>query len=385
MSLICENNKNKKIVINGAYGLGNLGDEAICEMVLINILNNNLNSKIVILVVNKDEFLKYHPCLLDNKNISIQLFFTKKRDLLYLNRVIDLIKGFFSIFMCDVFVWGGGGLIRNRPDWLKYYIKPLYIAQLLKKKIIICSIGVDKIDNSKVISMIKKIRKVDYFSVRDYNSKDNFLSINKNFNKDDVKVVRDPVFHYPNNFKYNGYKYKIGLNLAFLGFIGENSSVEKMNDFLKTLASLFNRLYEEFKIEIVYLPTVILKDEKCFFEFKKYLRSDINIVQKDIYNIEDYLKSLSECYLFVGMRMHSIILASRIKCLPIFGIVYAEKVKNLFKEIDFKNYYFLDDILENSFDFEKKIKDCFLDSNSFCFDFDKTERNSLLGFDELIK
>ena len=99
--------KIKKMVISGAYGMQNLGDEAICETMVGDIFSLNNRAAITILVFNEDLFFEAHPQWEENKTISVELMNFRKRTLLNPLKVLSLIKGILKIVLCDVFVWGG--------------------------------------------------------------------------------------------------------------------------------------------------------------------------------------------------------------------------------------------------------------------------------------
>jgi polysaccharide pyruvyl transferase WcaK-like protein len=373
-----KNQRFKKIVISSAYGMGNLGDEAICETIINDIFSINNEVQITILVFDKNLFFKAHPHWRKNKKISVESMNFRKNICFRPCAFLSLLKGTLKILFCDLFIWGGGGIIRNRPDWLKIYIIPLQIAQFFKKKIIIWSIGIDKITNSQVINLIKKIKKVDFFSIRDNISKRNLLNVSKIFKENEIQVIRDPVFHFlESKIIVNPQQkiYNIGLNLSF--WKADFSNEVKIDRFINSLANVFNELSEEINFKILYLPTVPSKDNILFEKLKSKLISQLKIETPFINTPGEYLNRLSALNLFIGMRMHSIILASNIDNLPIVGIIYDEKTIAIKRELNLNNnFFYINEISSKSFLFRNYILSCLKEPQSFLVNFKEFRENS---------
>ena len=115
---------NKKIVISAAYGMGNLGDEAICETIIYDSVSVDSATRITVLVIDKYLFFTSHPDFVGRKNIRIRSMDFRRGTLFNPMKVIDVFMGMVAIVFCDVFIWGGGNLIRNKKYWLNIYIKP---------------------------------------------------------------------------------------------------------------------------------------------------------------------------------------------------------------------------------------------------------------------
>ena len=370
--------KIKKMVISGAYGMQNLGDEAICETMVGDIFSLNNRAAITILVFNEDLFFEAHPQWEENKTISVELMNFRKRTLLNPLKVLSLIKGILKIVLCDVFVWGGGGIVRNRPDSLSEYMIPLRIAQFFKKKIIVWSIGVNEIDSQPVIDLLKKIEKAEFFSVRDENSRKNLIKALRDSNKNKIQVIRDPVFHFC-NFRVAANPtqgiYNIGLNISF--WKGRFSEKNKLNEFINSLGEILNQAHREKNYRLIYLPTSPRKDNVLFQELRERLMPKIKIESPVIHTPTQYLAYLKKLHLFIGMRMHSIILASNVTLLPILGIIYDEKVAALKRELNLPgSIWAMDEVVSKPKLLVKKIVDFLQYSEAGIADFEKFKENS---------
>lgn len=361
----------KKVVISAAYGMGNVGDEAICEAIVGDIFSINANAYVTILVFNKNSFFAQHPQWKGNERISVELMGFRKVSLLHPSEMFSLVKGVLKILFSDLFIWGGGGIIRNRHKWLRMYITPLRIAQFFRKNIIVWSIGVDKISSKNVIDLINRIKRVSYLSVRDAQSKINFLEVSRNFKEAEVRVVRDPVFHlrdfyHQKECTHDGVP-RIGLNVSF--WKADLSDMQKLNSFTSSLAVAIHAAYEQKKFSIVYLPTVPDKDNVVFSMLRKSLSPVISIKQPDVASPQRYMEFLSQLDLFIGMRLHSIILSSNVRSLSFLGIIYDEKVSVLREEKQLKRIWTIDEIIARPQHISDEIVTSLEDSGSSLVDF----------------
>ncbi|HBM45776.1 MAG: hypothetical protein UT05_C0002G0066 [Parcubacteria group bacterium GW2011_GWF2_38_76] len=333
MSFLCK----KKIVLSASYGLGNLGDEAICKTLIEDLFSTGLVKKITVLVFDKVVFINNHPELIEEKRVSIREFFVGPKVLLSITKIYDFLFSIYDLVYCDLFILGGGGLIRNRNDWFRFYIQPLKIVQFFHRKTAIFSIGVDAVEREDVILGVNKIKRVDFFSVRDNESKNNLLAINKNFSDEFIKVIPDPVFHMKSIYNHSPENKKIGFNLTSPDLLSLGGKAFDKGKFLNDLSGIFNELFTKEKFELVCLPTDTQKDSLFMSDFISSLNKEIHVTLIKLETPEQFLKEVSRCRCFIGMRMHSLIMSSIIEGLPILGIVYAKKVENMFGEIGFKN------------------------------------------------
>lgn len=355
------NHRAKRIVVSASYGLGNLGDEAICETIVRDIFSINQNSLITILVFNRETFFKSHPSFWENGQISVESMKFEKRSFIRMGEIFSILRGIWAICRTDLYVWGGGGLIRNRPDWLSTYLIPLKMARRVGKQVLVWSIGVDRISNQKVIALLRNLEKVRYLSVRDEESKKNILQANPNLNDADVAVVRDPVFHFKDHVghtKNASTERSLGLNLSF--WKADFSDQGRMERFVSSLADALLRAYEKNSFSIQCLPTTGRKDDLAVTFFEKALRSRIPFERVDTMFPEEYYRVLSGVDVFLGMRLHSLILASNIEHLFWMGVVYDEKVGSLKREAELDMIWTIDEIINNSSVIDRAVTNAFV-------------------------
>lgn len=346
----------KKIVISAAYGMGNIGDEAICETIMHDVFSVDPGLDVTVLVFDKKLFLKAHPEFIGKKNIRIRSMDFRRGSLLSLKKIIDITLGIIAVAGCDVFIWGGGNLIRNKKYWLNIYIKPILFAQVFNKRIIVWSIGIDEISNSEVKRLVGKIRKISFFSVRDKASKDNMAKISSYVAERDIAVVRDPVFHFSHgarDARADAAK-RVGFNITF--WKADFTNTDETERFADSFSKILNAVHAKTEAKLVYLPSAAERDQAMYELLLKRLDPAITVEYPAIETPEEYVRNLSNLDVFIGMRMHSIIMASNVKNLPILGIIYDEKVQALNDEEGLDRMFFsINDLVDHPERAEEKI------------------------------
>lgn len=322
-----------KVVISAAYGMGNLGDEAIFEVLTSDISRSGRGCKMYGLVFDKKLFNSAHVKFLKDHDVAVHgFFFRSKKELLNPWRILDYLFGLYHLATCDLFLLGGGGLVRNKTTNLKLYLTPLFIAQFLKKKNLIIGVGVDKITEGKVVKLLNRIHEPDMIVLRDENSLANLGQVTQ-FKK--VKVIPDPVCHYLGSVNHTrevvvpaegvADPCLLGLNLTFWKAEYQKGETEA---FIAALAEALNHAYLRHPYDLMYLPTVPQKDDGFFLILKSKLDKRIKTVEPKISEVEDFLDHARRCRSIIAMRMHAILLSSNLDK-SIIAIAYDEKVEQL--------------------------------------------------------
>lgn len=295
---------------------------------LLYVLSVYAEAHISILVFNVRSFFKQHPQWKESTAIHVL--------------PIRSIRAMHAAGSADLFIWGGGGIIRNRPIWLKRYLLPLRVAQFFGRKIFICSIGVDVISSPEVLKLLQKIKPPRHFSVRDNQSRANFLQANGNFSSEEVHVVRDPVFHFKEMQRTGGLQKRIGFDITY--WKADFSDQKAVERFVDSYSRLLVALRDKTGATLVYLPTVPERDGVMY---EALARRITRIECPTVNTSEQYTNHLSRLDLFIGMRMHALIVASSVQGLPVTGIVYDEKVETLRVEGGFKGLVRIEDVADH--------------------------------------
>lgn len=339
--------KNKKIIISGYYGFGNLGDEAILTSI-VERLNEELdNPRIVVLSNSKKTHIseKYNVKCVGRLSI--------------LGIISELAKA-------DLFISGGGGLLQDSTGFatVAYYLSVVRIAQLMKKKILFYAQGIGPVTCDKSKSLISRIvSKVDFITIRDEESLKLLKDLNVN-NKhmlvtaDPVIALKQPSDEYMDDFiKKNmpDFKQSQGMNIAF--------SVRpwiSTNDYISVIAKSADALVEKYNANIYLIPFQISQDYLVCCEIAKKMKSKSEMIMPSMeekllfqYSPQEMSGIIGRMDLLIGMRLHSLIFASASNT-PSAGIIYDPKVR-IFAESAGMQAWNLDSLsVDNILDFALK-------------------------------
>ena len=297
----------KKILLAGYYGFGNLGDEAILEMALEQILNITDKKNITILSGNKE---------VTNKKYNI--------DTIDRYNVLSIIR---KLKFSDAIVFGGGSLLQDITSKrsIYYYLFLIRLAHLMNNKIVMLSQGIGPIinENSKK-AVASTLKLVDYITVRDKHSKEYLEDLGVDSTK--IFLSTDPV-----------------INLKSGKKIKQNNNGPK-----KICFSLRNWKDTDVSSKITKVVEKLISDGiECYF-IPFYYNEDvllINQVEKNLGNKAVYYKerlSTNEAFeiirnmdVMVGVRLHSLIFSAAAN-VPFVAVSYDHKVDHFVNSVNMK-------------------------------------------------
>lgn len=297
----------KKILLAGYYGFGNLGDEAILEMTLNQILEITDRKNITVLSGNREATSKkYNINTIDRYNI------------------FSIIS---KLVNSDALVFGGGSLLQDITSKrsIYYYLFLIRLAKIMNNKVIMLSQGIGPIINENSKKAVQStLGLVDYITVRDKHSKEFLESIGMDENK--IFLSTDPV-----------------INLR----AGENY-VAKNSGRKKVCFSLRNWKSAEVSHKISKVAEKLIKDNiECYF-IPFYYNEDLELIDEVEKNIGDkavyYKEKLTTNEAFdiiksmdvlVGVRLHSLIFAAAAN-VPFAAVSYDHKVDHFANSVNMK-------------------------------------------------
>lgn len=305
----------KRFVLSGYFGFKNFGDEAILS-VLINKLQQDKHR---ITVISSDP--KY----------TIQSY--KHIRSVYTFKIPDIIG---AISKSDILISGGGSLLQDVTSLksLIYYLFIIFIALLLRKKVIIFAQGIGPINNPIGQFITKSIlRHCDYVSVRDDKSK---ALMDKWGIKADL--LCDPIFS--TKINTSNKEEIVAVQLRNFRTMSE--------DFIDRLAQKVSKEFPDKSIEIYsFQDSIDLEVCQRFQKAIKMLNSDIKTTLYSNLTNEEIISKISRAKYTIAMRFHAIIIGL-IANSKILAINYDIKVEKLAKEFnlpiidlkkDFKNEF----------------------------------------------
>jgi polysaccharide pyruvyl transferase CsaB len=295
----------RKAIICGYYGQGNAGDEALLLAILERLPNN------------------IEPIILSGNPTKT----SKDYGVISYSRQ-GIIKQIFKLGKKDLFIWGGGSLIQDVTSIKSplFYLGLMILAQFKGLKTIAYAQGIGPIKTPFIQWLTKQVlKKCSGVSVRDQDSA-------KLMEKWGIKyfIEADPVWALSGKINQNLQLLpspRIGVNLRL------NSSLNDVK--LEIIIQSLKQLQQQTLANIILIPFQESKDLEICQKIGKSLTQNYQIVNLE--NPQELKGLFRELDLMIGMRLHSLIMASSEKC-PCFALSYDPKVTNLMKEIDIDGY-----------------------------------------------
>jgi len=308
----------KKMLLAGYYGFGNLGDEAILEMTLKQILEITERENITVLSGSKSVTgKKYNVNTIDRYNI------------------LSILNALHS---ADVLIFGGGSLLQDVTSKrsLYYYLFLIRLAKLMKNKIIMLSQGIGPIVNEKSKEAVRNtLSFVDYITVRDNYSKEFLVSIGVDAKK--IFLSTDPVI----NIKKG------------CSFTNEKQSTKKVcfslrnwkdSDVSHKISMVAEKLIAN-GIECHFIPFYYKEDLLLIDQIEEILGNKA-VYYKGRLSTDEAFDIIKTMDVMVGVRLHSLIFAAAAN-VPIVAVSYDHKVDHFVSSVNMKIACTIDNIDEN--------------------------------------
>lgn len=305
----------KKILLAGYYGFGNLGDEAILEMAINQILEITDKKNITVLSGNKDATnKKYNVNAIDRYNVfSI------------INKLMN----------SDALVFGGGSLLQDITSKrsIYYYLFLIRLAKMMNNKVIMLSQGIGPIVNENSMKAVQcTLGYVDFITVRDKHSKEFLESIGMDTNK--IFLSTDPVINL-----------RAGEN-----YVSKNSSKKKVcfslrnwknADVSQKISQVAEKLIEN-NIECYFIPFYYNEDLELIDEVEKNIGNKA-VYYKEKLTTNEAFDIIKDMDVLVGVRLHSLIFAAAAN-VPFAAVSYDHKVDHFANSVNMKVACSIDNI-----------------------------------------
>ncbi|GAI10151.1 unnamed protein product, partial [marine sediment metagenome] len=107
-----------------------------------------------------------------------------------------------------------------------------------------------------------------------------------------------------------------------------------IDSFLRDIASVLDKVIEDLNVNVIFFATQHM-DIPIISRAINLINNKerVNLITNKRYSNQEIMGLLGEIELFIGMRLHSLILASAMHT-PILGLVYQDKVRNYLKELN---------------------------------------------------
>ncbi len=314
-----------KILISGWYGFNNAGDELLLDV----FLEKTKRHEVTVLTqgeISPDKALSvYHADIFRGDSGGIKQWITGK--------TYPLLK---AILQTDIFVLGGGGIIRESGNFtnLKRLLDEIWLCNLLGKKIFIYGVSIGPIKSDKGLKMIQKtLLKCDYITVRDEKSisylekfgidkskyqmvpDPGFISLPKGQNKINSSVLKKQVLE----------DSKIPIFFA-LGLIDDGKDLTWLDPFARVLDRVNEATGKSFiALPFRYIGENEIDDVFIGKEVRKRLKSSCLSVHEQELNHEELSTVMQDSSCVIAVRLHSMILAIANET-PFVAVNYDTKV-----------------------------------------------------------
>jgi len=320
--------RTKGVSICGFYGNYNLGDEAMLAG-MINLLKQCQNDLSFTVFSGEPQDSKLRH--------SINSVHLNKRKYAF-ERFIETIRN-------PIFVLGGGDLLRDsaQSSIALTWLRPLQQAIRLQRRTLVLGISVGEISRLETkLAIPKTLNHVDFIAVRDKMSKAKLeeLGVQKR-----IHVMSDLALEAitEQTLITESTKQNIQIGVSVRHLIGRGSSldVSQYSRVLQELAVILDYLIEKYGATVHLLPLRTQK-ELCHPSDDDYVSSlellryshhpSKYIVHRYFDSLHEFNQVVSTLSLMIGMRLHSLILASGLG-VPIIAAEYDSKVRGFMEEI----------------------------------------------------
>jgi len=336
------------VFIAGYYGLGNIGDEAILAGMITSLRKYVDDPHVSVITNNPEETRALH-------NVTpVQQSFKKGiprfvRSAIFEGELATVRR---EIANCDVFILGGGSLLQDlRVYYLPALLSLVKLAQRCGKKTVIYGIGAGPIDTYFGQRICRAVlNEADLVTVRDSMSKD----VLEKCGVRNVIRTADPAFginiptqdiidNYLKSMRLtNGEQYIATTAYNWLHdsdfFRNPAKGTHDLQNRREIMANIFESIVNKYDQEMLFVPTVKI-DGDGYTVIKDLMRSSekARVLDYDTH-FNAVFAALSRSNVLIGMRLHSLILAT-LMGVPVVPISYCGKVKSYLDLIGMEDLY----------------------------------------------
>ena len=300
-----------RILLSGYYGYGNLGDDALLEVIVTQLRERYPNAVIDVLSARPEDTAH-----------QLRVQATPRADLAAMKRSID---------RADVVLSGGGGLLQNATSLksLLYYAGILRMATHAKKHAMIFGQSIGPLDLIGRKTVSEFCRDVPLATVRDTRS---HALLEKLLPQTRVELTADPVFLYePTEDADPNFANSLGTDDGPLALVSvrKSSQADLVADRVATAVDL---LWEQQGIRSVFFPLGGAYDADISTTIIRRTKSKPLLLPAA--GLATATALIARCRVVIGMRLHALILAARLG-VPFLALAYDPKVSALVEDLEY--------------------------------------------------
>lgn len=311
----CHGNRDG-VVICGAYGHGNAGDDAILKSIIQSVKR-------------QDEFMPVTVLAKNTQSI-------KKRYRVDSVYTFDIFKMIKVMRKSRLYINGGGTLIQNATSLrsLWYYLFTLRMAKFLGNKVDMYGCGIGPVTGARNIRLVKKVldRSVDTITLRERDSMEELKSFG--VKNPEIILSSDPALALIPSPAQDAELYlkKYGLDPQGHYICFMLRTWYGFDDKAKALAECANHAFKTYGLTPVFISLNIFHDTEAAKKVTQYVTCPFHILD-DQTEPEMLISVLAYMDVVVSMRLHGLIL-SALSGAPLVGISYDPKIGSFLKYLE---------------------------------------------------
>ena len=312
------------VAIQGFYGAGNVGDEAILGASIDAIRGCGKEAYV----------LAWNPSVVRSEWGVPATGIRRRRD--------EPIQ--WALARSNALVVGGGGLLKDYgsgPKGVEKWLRWLEYGSRLGIPTMTWSIGVGSFEHSDSVARVRNVlNRIDAITVRDEGSASRLREMGVT---NDVYVTADPVPAYVRRYRRarDGRGRRVGVCVRhWFETASEIEDPVVFSSFLGELARGLDQLIEREGAEVHFLPfrTVQGDDDRAIAEaVAKRMRHPAALVDGANPSVDETINRLAEVDLVVAMRLHATIIGTTLG-VPTLALSYDAKVTDFMREIGQEDY-----------------------------------------------
>jgi polysaccharide pyruvyl transferase CsaB len=301
----------QRLLLSGYYGYGNLGDEALLEVITRELKMRFPEAIVEVLSATPEETAK-----------TFGVEATLRTDLGAVNEAIK---------RSDVLLSGGGGLLQNATSLksLLYYAGILNTAARYKKKTMIFAQSIGPLDalGRRVVSRL--CRRTSVATVRDQRSFELLQRLLPNVR---LEKTGDPVFLYEQQEPDASIMHGLDVEAEPFAVFSVRRSAQS-DKVTRQLARMVDFLATECGIQSLFIPFGGTNDAEIATTVIRRCRSKPMLLPEMDFATASHL--IARSHVVVGMRLHALILAAR-HATPFLAFAYDPKVSALLEDLEYR-------------------------------------------------
>jgi len=299
--VILRREKNKKrdgVAICGAYGMGNVGDEAILTSIIKTVRQTDADLPIYVLTKSPKQTRRVHRVRTAHTFNIFSFFIVAGKIKLYIN--------------------GGGSLIQDETSKrsLWFYLYTILIAKLRGAKVMMYGCGIGPVKSNFDRKLAGRIinHNVTSITLRENGSLAELTALGVISPK--VQLAADPVFALSGDITYNPESKFIAVALRHW---------KGIDNLIPELANSLIYAYEKYQLTPVFVP-IDKQDVHVNAMVADLLPNHIPFESLQPFRMpSDIISAMSKMRVALSMRLHGLIFGASVG-LPLIGIVYDPKV-----------------------------------------------------------